>query len=170
MGSCCVLFPILALFVYVPVFAQIYAFILGMATSGYSESVSVLVSKYFGNECFRQLFSIFSVLTTPSGATSIPLMELAFDVYGSYVPAWIVIAILGFVGGLSTIFAELQYRVTTEKRSGTRLIPKKEKLRMYEPLSSIRSYFLQAHTIELHRRLCFCKLRLSSQLLMQIID
>ena len=114
-GSCCALFPILALFADIPAIAQIYAFTLGMATSGYSVPVSVLVSKYFGSESFPKLFSICSLLTTLGGAASIPLMGLAFDVYGSYVLAWIVIAVLGVVGGLCVIFAELQYRAAKEK-------------------------------------------------------
>ena len=105
-GLSCVLFPIFALFAGLPVFPWIYAFALGLASSGSTILGPILTANYFGRKNFSKIYSLVSMIAFIGIAISPPAYGSIFDVTGNYSLAWILTIGLGIVVCLCFILAD----------------------------------------------------------------
>lgn len=81
-------FPVLALLASNPAMPWLYAMFIGMASSGVSVPIAVLVNRYFGDKDFPAIFSFCSMIAVFAPSISVPAMGAVYDTTGSYRPAW----------------------------------------------------------------------------------
>ncbi len=94
-GLSCVAFPILALFAQHAAVPWVYAAFLGLASSGFSVPVTVLVIHHFGRKDLPIIFSLCNMVTTLGSSASAPMMGWIYDTTGEYRIAWLVLAACG---------------------------------------------------------------------------
>lgn len=94
-GSCCVLFPLTALFIRFPGMPWLYAFFLAVAGSGASVMVSVLAGDYFGRKDYARIYSILALGPQLGAVFSSPMLGYIYDTTGGYRTAWFLIIGLG---------------------------------------------------------------------------
>jgi len=94
---CILVFPIAALLSHLPAFPWIYAVAVGMSSCGVSVSLTLLLTKHFGQRDFPVIFSAFTLVSTLGPAVSIPAMGAAYDYTGSYQPAWITLLVFSVI-------------------------------------------------------------------------
>lgn len=93
-GGSCVVFPIVALFLRVPVAPWIYICFLAIAGSGCSVLGTVLTSEYFGRKDYSRIYSVIAMATQLGAAFSTPLLGFIYDHTGGYDIAWYLFATL----------------------------------------------------------------------------
>lgn len=109
-GITCMAFPILALFAQNPAAPWAYAFFLGLASSGFSVPVTVLVIHHFGRKDLPLIFSVSNMVTTLGSAASVPMMGFIYDATGEYRVAWLVLAVCGVLLTAGLVAADLSGR------------------------------------------------------------
>ena len=87
---CGLIFPVAALLVQMPASPWIYAVTAGIASSGFSVPVPILIIKYFGAKDYPMIFSAMTIVTNAGSAISVPAMGAIYDFTGSYRPAWFI--------------------------------------------------------------------------------
>ncbi len=107
---CCVVFPVCAVFALAPGGVWIYAVFYGIASAGFSVPVTVMIEKYFGSRDFATIFSFCTMVTTLSAAIAAPIMGAVYDTIGSYIPAWIMLAIFGGIITVCMVAADISNR------------------------------------------------------------
>jgi len=112
---CSIIFPVAALFAYLPVFPWVYAVTIGMASCGVSVPMTLLIIKYFGERDCPMIFSFFTMIMMFGAAVMVPGMGAIHDFTGSYNLAWIIFLALSVVIAVSVILAEVTYRVSISK-------------------------------------------------------
>lgn len=96
-GVCCMSYPLFAMFAAVPGMPFVYGLFYGMASSAFSVPVNVLITRYFGERDFPQIFGIYSMITTLGTAIAVPSMGMVYDVYGHYDLAWRILLIFAVI-------------------------------------------------------------------------
>jgi len=97
LSFCCMAFPLLALIAKTPTIPFIYAAFYGMASSGASIPVAILVSNYFGSKDYSSIFSVFTMISTFGAAIGAPIMGAIFDITESYYLAWIMLFVFAII-------------------------------------------------------------------------
>lgn len=109
-GLTCMAFPVLAMFAGNPAAPWGYAFFLGLASSGFSVPVAVLVIHHFGRKDLPIIFSVCNMVTTLGAAASVPMMGIIYDSTGQYRIAWMVLAVCGTLLTAGLVGAEMSGR------------------------------------------------------------
>lgn len=114
---CCAAFPVFAIFALVPGMPWAFAVFLGIASAGFSVPATVLVEKYFGKKDFASIFSCFTMVTTFSASVASPLMGAVYDATGTYLIAWIAMAVCGGIVTVCMIAADILNKRKKEKQA-----------------------------------------------------
>jgi len=109
-AACCLVFPVAALLAHIPALPWIYAMTAGIASSGFSVPVPILIIKYFGARDYPMIFSAMTMVTTAGSAVSVPAMGAVYDYAGSYQPAWFALLAFSVIIAISMFLAELKNR------------------------------------------------------------
>lgn len=107
LSACCVIYPILALAASNPSIPWIYAVFYGMASSGASIPIAILVSKYFGSLEYATIFSVFSMVSTLGQSFGAPVMGAIYDNTGSYYGAWIMPLVFAIIITVTLVGANI---------------------------------------------------------------
>jgi len=110
LSVCCIVFPLLALAAENPSIPWIYSVFFGMASSGATVPIAVLVSRYFGSRDYSTIFSVFSMISTLGASVGAPIMGAIYDQTGSYHPAWIMLIIVSMIITVTLIGANIASR------------------------------------------------------------
>jgi MFS family permease len=114
-GGACALFPIFALLAGFPVFPWVYAFVLGLASSGATILGPVLTADYFGRKDFSRIYSLVSMFSYIGVTISSPLFGSIHDATGSYTPAWFFAMGMGIIVCVCLFGSHLARKKLTSK-------------------------------------------------------
>ena len=120
-GICCIGCPLFALMPQFMASPFLYAIFLGLAGSGFSVPVNILVTNYFGNKDFSTIFSLCSMTTTFGSALSVPFMGLVYDISGNYSIAFIVLLAISLLATLCLVGMNLASRKLTKQETSPQL-------------------------------------------------
>lgn len=106
----CLAFPVFALLSYLPAIPWVYAACIGMASCGTSVPLSLLVSRFFGQEDYPTIFGFYSMMASLASSISVPGMGAIYDMTGSYRLAWLIFLFTSVIIAVSLVGAELIHK------------------------------------------------------------
>jgi MFS family permease len=104
-GFVCLLSSVLLLFSNVHGIPFVFALAFGFAFATQTVSLTLLTSQLFGNRDFSSIYGLIMMILMFGAAIGSPLPAFIFDVTGSYVPAWILFAVLSIISTVSLMMA-----------------------------------------------------------------
>lgn len=112
-GGCCVIFPIIALFIHGSFAPWLYVFTLALASSGSTILGTILTTNYFGRKDFSRIYSMVSMATSIGVIISSPFLGMIFDFTGGYALAWYLVIGMGTIVCLCLIGANRKSKTLT---------------------------------------------------------
>ena len=107
LSVCCVGFPLLAFIASTPGIPWVYAALYGMASSGASIPIAILVSNYFGSKDYSSIFSIFTMVSTFGASIGAPIMGAIFDSTRSYHLAWVMLTVFSIIVLITLVLSNM---------------------------------------------------------------
>jgi len=107
LSGCCVGFPLLAFIASTPGIPWVYAALYGMASSGASIPIAILVSNYFGSKDYSSIFSIFTMVSTFGASIGAPIMGAIFDNTRSYHLAWVMLTVFSIIVLITLVLSNM---------------------------------------------------------------
>ena len=91
---------------------------IGIAFSCMTVPAPLLTSHIFGKKAFSALLGVFTASLTFAGAAATPLVNLVYDVSGSYIPAFLFQAAAFLLSGITGVLA-VRLRPRSPQHAGT---------------------------------------------------
>ncbi len=100
---------------------------IGMASCGTSVPLSLLVSRFFGQEDYPTIFGFYSMMASLASSISVPGMGAIYDMTGSYRLAWLIFLFTSVIIAVSLVGAELIHK---KQQTNAETVMKKDNINL----------------------------------------
>lgn len=109
-----ILAPLAALFINIPGAVWIYCICLGFTGGTYTVGLNLVLGDIFGHRSFGDVLSVFTMITSFTGAFASPFMGTIFDITGSYRLSYMIFLVMAVISVSFILYTSFRKKAVKE--------------------------------------------------------